>query len=92
MDSKTFISQVAKIMGADYKEAARLTGSFAQVLRERASGLDSIAMPGFGNFVATKKPERVQTDRATGRKMLLPPQLLVEFVPSSALKKLVAHE
>ncbi|MCM1450872.1 MAG: HU family DNA-binding protein [Clostridium sp.] len=92
MDSKTFISQVAKLMNADPKEAGRLTAAFAQVLRERASGLDSIAMPGFGNFVATKKPERVKTDKATGRKMLLPPQLLVEFVPSSALKKLIANE
>lgn len=92
MDSKTFISQVAKLMEADSKEVGRLTGAFAQVLRERAAGLDSIAMPGFGNFVATKKPEHVQTDMATGRKMLLPPQLVVEFVPSSALKKIIAHE
>lgn len=92
MDSKTFISQVAKAMGVDAKEASRLTAAFAQVLRERASGLDSIAMPGFGNFVATKKPERVKVDRVTGKKMLMPPMLLVEFVPSSALKKLIAHE
>lgn len=92
MDNKTFLSQVAKLMGADTKEVSRLTAAFAQVLSNSASGLDSIAMPGFGNFVATKKPESILTDEATGKKMLLPPQLLVDFVPSSALKKIIANE
>lgn len=92
MDSKTFLSHVAKIMGTDAKEASRLTSAFSQVLCNSASGLDSIAMPGFGNFVATKRPESVGIDESTGKKMLFPPQLLVEFVPSSALKKLIANE
>lgn len=92
MDNKTFLSQVAKLMGVDAKEASRLTAAFSQVLCSSASGLDSIAMPGFGNFVAAKRPESVSVDEATGKKMLFPPQLLVEFVPSSALKKLIANE
>ncbi|MCD8388011.1 MAG: HU family DNA-binding protein [Bacteroidales bacterium] len=87
MDNKTICARVAKEIGQEPAQAARLIDTFAKVMRERISNLDSIAIPGFGNFVALKLPERVQSESSTGKRTLLPPQIKVEFVASAMLKK-----
>lgn len=92
MDSKTFFSRLARQMDCDTKCVAELMAAFASVIRERASELDTVTVPGFGNFVAVKKAERIDTDPATGRQMLMPPKISVEFVAGSALKKHLQHE
>lgn len=91
MDSKTFIARVAKQAGIDTAKATELTAAFASVLRDRASNLDSIAIPGFGNFVAIKHAEKIATDSETGKRTLLPPEIKIEFVASAMLKKQVAE-
>lgn len=88
MDTKTFASKIAKEMHCTPAEATSLLSAFATVLCERASNLDSIAIPAFGNFVALKMPEKVVTDD-DGKRMLMPPRIKMEFVPSAMLKKQV---
>ncbi len=92
MDSKTFNSRLARQMDCDTKCVAELMAAFATVIRERVAELDTVTMPGFGNFVAVKRAERIETDSATGRQMLMPPKISVEFVAGSALKKHLSHE
>lgn len=87
MDSKTFVSKLARRMGADADTASGLTAALASVLRERASNLDSIAIPGFGNFVAIKQAEKVVDGEHAGKRLLLPPNIRIEFVASAMLKK-----
>lgn len=87
MDNKTFNSHIAQRLGVDGKEASRLVSAFASVIRDRASNLDSIAIPGFGNFVAVKLPEKVTIDANTGKSILNPPQIKIEFIASAMLKK-----
>lgn len=89
MDQKAFNSHLAQKMGIDAKEAARLIAAFASVLKDRATNLDSIAIPGFGNFVAGKVAEKVVKDPATGSNMLVPPQIKLEFIAGAMLKKQV---
>lgn len=92
MDSKTFLSRLARQMDCDTKCAGELMAAFASVIRERAAELDTVTMPGFGNFVAVKKAERIETDPATGRQMLMPPNISVEFMAGPTLKKCLQHE
>lgn len=87
MDSKTFITKLARRMDAAPASASELTAALAAVLRERASNLDSIAIPGFGNFVAIKQAEKIVDDVQTGKRLLAPPQIKIEFVASAMLKK-----
>ncbi len=91
MDNKQFTSRLAEKLGADPKYAECLLNAFANVLRERAANLDSIALPGFGNFVSAKENEKIVTDPATGKRTLLPPQIKIEFVASAMLKKQVGQ-
>lgn len=92
MDSKTFISRIARQMDCDTRCVSEFLSAFASVVGERASELDTVTVPGFGNFVPTKHPERVETDAASGKQMLMPPKISVDFVAGSALKKHLSHE
>lgn len=87
MDYKTFVNKLARRMDTDADTASGLTAALASVLRERACNLDSIAIPGFGNFVAVKQAEKVIVDEHAGKRLLLPPNIRIEFVASAMLKK-----
>ncbi len=89
MDQKNFNAHLAQDLGIDAREAARLTAVFTSVVRDRAANLDSIAIPGFGNFVAGKVAEKITTDPETGKRTLTPPQIKLEFIAGSMLKKQV---
>lgn len=70
-----------------------LTRHLAAIIRRAASDLDAVAIPSFGTFTAVKHDEEISTDLSTGRRMLLPPQITLEFTPAAMLrKKLSAHE
>lgn len=92
MDSKAFISRMARQMDCDTKCVSDLVAAFASFVRDKASELDTIAIPGLGNFVSVKKIEKIEADPATGKQMLLPPKITVEFVAGSTLNKRLSDE
>lgn len=48
---------------------------------------DSVAIPGFGTFVAEKHDEEIVNDQVTGQRLLLPPSIDMKFKASVVLKK-----
>lgn len=65
----------------------------AEVIRQALTELDSVAVPSFGTFTPVKRDEEIITDLSTGRRMLLPPQITLEFTPAAMLRKhLSGHE
>lgn len=92
MDNKTFISHLSKKMDREPKVTQDLVAAFADVLRDKAADLDTIAIPGFGNFVAMKKQEKITVDAESGKRMLLPPCITLQFVAGSMLKKILKDE
>ena len=87
MDSKTFAQQLAYKLNEDPRRVGSMIDAFAGVLRRSAVSLAPIAVPSFGTFCPTKFDEEVVTDRVTGKRMLLPPQIAVEFKPAAMLRK-----
>lgn len=92
MDSRVFTAKLATLTGKDHESTAHMLHVLVDLLRQRTAELDSVAIPGFGNFVAMKKKERIVFDSATGRRQLLPPKVVVEFVAGTKLKKRVNNE
>lgn len=92
MDNKAFTTLLAKRLDADPKDIADMTAAFVAVIKERMQEFDSVAIPGFGNFVTIKQPEQVKVDQATGKRMLMPPAIKLEFSPSAMFKKQVGNE
>lgn len=87
MDNKTAQQKLAASLGRDVKEISSLIDSFAAILREHLCDMDSVALPGFGEFKPVKEDEHVTTDPITGKQMLIPPTITVNFSPSSILKR-----
>lgn len=91
MENKEFVAQLAKKMNRDTKDVTSLLEGFSQVLKDNLSNLESVAMPGFGEFEAIKEDETITIDHSTGKRLLLPPQILVSFRASSIMKKRLAE-
>jgi nucleoid DNA-binding protein len=48
--------------------------------------MDSVQVPGFGTFEPKKRDERVMVHPSTGKRMLVPPKVVVGFKISNVLK------
>lgn len=86
MDSKTLLNDIAVNIGRDKQDIATLLKAFVGVLREHSSVGDSIAVPGFGTFEVVKTDEQISTDPDTGKRLLLPPHISLNFRPSALLR------
>lgn len=87
MDSKTFNAKVARSMDCTPRQAADMIDAFGRILRDSARTMTDVAIPSFGNFVVKKSDEEIVIDRASGKRLLLPPQITIEFQPAAMLRK-----
>lgn len=86
MDNKKLVETVAANMGRTTDDVEKLVDALAGVLRTRCSEMDSVAIPSFGVFEPKKKNERVVVHPSTGKRMLVPPKVVVGFKVSRVLK------
>ena len=86
MDNKDIIARLSQSLGRNKNDVSKLLDAFTATVKERCSELDTIAVPGFGSFEAKKKNERVVVNPGTGKRMLVPPKITVNFKVSNVLK------
>ncbi len=89
MDNKQIVAALSKKLSRDQKEINSLIEALATTIKEKCGNLDEIAIPGFGSFIPTKEDEKIIVDLSTGKKILLPPQITLNFKPSIVLRKKV---
>lgn len=87
MENKAIIHSLAAAMGRDTKDISALLESLGAVIKEHLCDMETIAIPGFGEFEPVKEDEHIETDTSTGERMLIPPAISVRFNPSSLLKR-----
>lgn len=90
MDNNAVIESLAKRMQRDKKDIEVLLGAFVTSIQEYLYETDSVQLPGFGTFSSRKEDEKITTDLSTGRKILLPPAVTMQFAPSAILKRKIA--
>ena len=86
MDNKKLVSTVAANLGRSTKDVSKLLEAFAGVLRTRCGEMDTVVVPSFGAFEPKKRNERVMIHPSTGRRMLVPPRIVLTFKISQVLK------
>ena len=79
MDHKSFLIQLQSRLGKDKGEIDSYMSAFLQILKERCSQMDTVAIQGFGLFEPKKKLERVVVNPSTGK-------MILSFKPGSAIK------
>lgn len=86
MDNKTLIDNVALNCGLPREDVQELLCSFYELLAERSVEMDTLIVPGFGQFEPKKRKERISVHPSTGRRLLVPPKLVLGFRAASGLK------
>ena len=86
MDNKQLLDTIAKRMGRNNTDVVKLMDAWVTIVKERCGELDSIAIPGFGTFESKKKLERIVVNPSSGKRMLVPPKIVLSFKPSALLK------
>ena len=93
MDYKQLRKNLSEATGRSLTDIDALTEGLSIVLRRTCSELDSVAIPTFGTFVPVKHNEEIREDLSTGKRMLLPPEITLEFKPAAMfLKRLNSPE
>lgn len=87
MDYRQFRKHLSELTGRSAADIDAMTEGLSVVLRQTCAELDSIAVPTFGTFVAVKHNEEVRQDLSTGKSMLVPPEIDIEFHPGAMLLK-----
>ncbi|MBD5239106.1 MAG: HU family DNA-binding protein [Bacteroidales bacterium] len=86
--NKNFTQELSLRIGRDKKSTQALIEGLQKAMIQYCGEEESVAIPGFGTFSAVKHPERISTDLSTGKTMLMPPEIIVEFQPASKLRKI----
>lgn len=75
MKGEEFISALAERMQWNPAEVRELLSALGSEVASRLIDQDTVCLLPFGNFEAEKKPEYIETDRETGKRLLVPPRL-----------------
>lgn len=86
MDQRQFSMRLSELTGVTPREAASMTEALGAVMGSRCADLDSVAIPAFGTFTASKHDEHIEEDAETGQRTLFPPAVVAEFRPSVILR------
>lgn len=87
MNTDRLIEQLSATTGKTPEEVSGLIGALSETIRDYCADIDAVAIPGFGTFQPIKHNESVRTDIATGKQMLVPPAITVNFKSSVVLRK-----
>ena len=87
MDNRTFIDKIAERTGRTREEISELTESLRVIVAEAIKDGDIVAIPSVGTFEPKLRGDRITIHPSSGKKMLIPPKLTINFKPSSLLKQ-----
>lgn len=86
MNNKKLVETVAQNIGRTPEDVSKLLEGLAGVLRSKCSEMDSVFVPSFGTFKPKKRDERVMVHPRNGKRMLVPPKIVLNFKVSNVLK------
>jgi nucleoid DNA-binding protein len=87
MNSTEFTTELAQKLRVSRLEAGIRLDNLLSVLTAELANGHIIAIPNFGNLEVKKRNERVSVHPVTGKRMLLPPRMVVKFKPSASFNK-----
>lgn len=89
MDNKTLTDTLSRNLNISRETVAELIESMSSGIGEITSGCDSVTIPSFGTFEPKKRMERVAIHPASGKRLLVPPKIVLTFRPTTILKQKV---
>lgn len=87
MNNKEFIAALAKRSGYKNADTQKIVQDVIAAMSANFEEGEPVWIPGFGTFEVKKRLERVMVNPASGLRMLVPPKLVLNFKPISAVKE-----
>lgn len=87
MDNKKLIEILSNKLETNSETTAKLIKGLTGLLGRCGKDYDSISVAGFGTFEAKKRMERVAVHPASGKRLLVPPKIVLNLKPSTTLKQ-----
>ncbi len=91
MDYKQIRQRLSEITGSSEADVDVLVEGLAAIIGDRCADLDAVAIPTFGTFRGIKHLETETRDLSTGKRLLLPPEIKIEFEAAAMLRRTVTH-
>lgn len=91
MNNKEFIAELSRRSGYSQAQTQRMVRSLIDVMGQGFEQGEGTTLPGFGSFEVKKRLERTLINPATGKKMLVPPKLVLVFKPVASVKELLKN-
>lgn len=79
MNNKDFILALSSRIGRTQVDTQRLVTAVVNAMTDNLIEGNNIAIKGFGTFEIKKKHERIMTNPATHKRILVPPKLVLGF-------------
>jgi DNA-binding protein HU-beta len=95
MNSTEFTATLAKKLGLSRIEAGIRLDDLLSIITTELANDHVISITNFGNFEVKKRNERISVHPLTGKRVLLPPKMIVKFKPSVSFNnkiKKIDHE
>ncbi|MBD5172481.1 MAG: HU family DNA-binding protein [Bacteroidales bacterium] len=90
-DHKDIIDELCKRLNRPAEDIEFLIDEFAYLVSESVKSDTAVSVPSFGNFEPRKRLERVVVHPSTGKRLLIPPRLTLNFRPSALLKQKIRN-
>lgn len=87
MNNKEFISELSQHSGYTQSDTQKLVTALIDEMGKILDEGDQISIPQFGTFEVKKRLERIVVNPSSGKKMLVPPKLVLNFKPNASIKE-----
>ncbi len=87
MNNKEFIAELALRTGFSQADTQKLVNTVVDEMGNHFCAGNTVSVSAFGVFEVKKRLERVVMNPSTGRRMLVPPKMVLGFKPSAQVKE-----
>jgi len=88
MNKKELIAALADSCGTTQAQSGEFVNAFCETVVGELKAGNSVALPGFGQFISKHRPSREMRNPATGQMMMSKAKNSAQFKPSASLKDL----
>ena len=86
MNNKEFIADVAGKIAVAPSQCQKMVNELSDTLASALELDNEVVVAGLGTLETKQKKERVMVNPSTGKKMLVPPKIVINFKMSSTYK------
>lgn len=87
MNNKEYIIELSKRCGYTQETTQKLVRTVVEAMAQRFDEGENVNIPAFGTFELKNRMERIVINPTNGKRMMVPPKIVVNFKPAASTKE-----